>query len=562
MPIATDLAVLSAAGPHPLSAYLSQVASGQAPLPDLIAVPVPAGAGTADPALDELLPVGLARAVTALRLVGEAGESAQTLTSVAGRPVRLLLLGVGDRSPQALRLAGAELARQVGVGGTAVTTAVVGVAEPGTRAFAEGALLGGYQFQLTSGDLDAPRPGRIGLLTADADGTDGAGAERASAEKASAESAGTESAGTESAGTESAGTDATRVNATGVNATESAVGRARLLAGAAALARDLANQPAVRKDPQWLADEAVRVTKGTPVRVRAWTETDLAASGFGGLLAVGGGSVRPPRLIEMSYDPGGAAPHVVIVGKGITFDSGGLSIKHSDAMKFMKADMAAGGAVIAVMSALAGLGVRLRVTGLVAAAENMPSATAYRPGDVITQFGGTTVEVRNTDAEGRIVLADALAYAAARLAPDYLIDIATLTGAAREALGHSHAALYATDDTLAGALLAAGQASGDLLWRLPLADGYRPLLGSDVADLANVARNGRREAGSILAALYLREFTAGLPWAHLDIAGPSRLLNSEGEPIMGATGFGTRLLLHLLAGQGLTAAAETVPAPA
>jgi leucyl aminopeptidase len=552
LPIATDLAVLSAAGPHPLSAYLSQVASGQASLPDLIAVPVPAGAGTVDPALDELLPVGLAGAVTALRLAGEAGESAQTLTSVAGRPVRLLLLGMGDRSPQALRLAGAELARRVSPGDSAVTTAVIGVAGPGVRAFAEGALLGGYQFQLTSGGSGAAGPGLITLLTS---GPNAAGPNAAGPNAAGPDGLVSDGSGLDGSGLDGRGPDAAGPDAAGV-----AVRQAQLLAGAAALARDLANQPAVRKDPQWLADEAVRVTTGTPVRVRAWAEADLAASGFGGMLAVGGGSVRPPRLIEMSYDPGGAAPHVVIVGKGITFDSGGLSIKHNDAMKFMKADMAAGGTVIAVMSALAGLNVKLRVTGLVAAAENMPSATAYRPGDVITQFGGTTVEVRNTDAEGRIVLADALAYAAARLAPDYLIDIATLTGAAREALGHSHAALYATDDALAGALLAAGQASGDLLWRLPLADGYRPLLGSDVADLANVARNGRREAGSILAALYLREFTAGLPWAHLDIAGPSRLVNSEGEPIMGATGFGTRLLLHLLAGPGLPAAA--VPAVA
>ncbi|HEY1620752.1 MAG TPA: leucyl aminopeptidase family protein [Streptosporangiaceae bacterium] len=529
MPIATDLAVLSAAGPHPLSAYLSQVASGQASIPDLIAVPAPAGAGTADPALDELLPTGFAGAVAALRLVGQAGETGQTLVSIAGRPVRLLLLGVGDGSARALRLAGAELARQVGPGDTAVTTVAVGVAGPGVQAFAEGALLGGYEFRLTSGGPEPLGPGLIILLTPGPSDADPTGA-----------------------GSDDSGSDEVGV----------AVRQARLLAGAAALARDLANQPAVRKDPQWLADEAVRVNTGTPVRVRAWTETDLAASGFGGMLAVGGGSARPPRLIEMSYNPGGAAPHVVIVGKGITFDSGGLSIKHNDDMKFMKADMAGGGAVIAVMSALAGLDVRLRVTGLVAAAENMPSDTAYRPGDVITQFGGTTVEVRNTDAEGRIVLADALAYAAARLAPDYLIDIATLTGAAREALGRSHAAMYATDEPLARALLAAGEASGDLLWQLPLADGYRPLIGSDVADLANVARNGRREAGSILAALYLREFTAGLRWAHLDISGPSRLVTPEGEPTIGATGFGTRLLLHLLAGSGLAATAAPAPSPA
>ena len=187
---------------------------------------------------------------------------------------------------------------------------------------------------------------------------------------------------------------------------------------------------------------------------------------------------------------------MVLVGKGITFDSGGLSLKPNDAMKLMKTDMAGGAAVIAAMSALARLGVSHRVTGLVAAAENLPSGSAYRPGDVITQFGGRTVEVLNTDAEGRLVLADALAYADAVLEPDRIVDLATLTGAARIALGTSHAALYCTSDEMAAGLIAAGRASGDRVWRMPLVDEYAEALDSPVADLAHVAGTTPRRARS------------------------------------------------------------------
>ena len=236
---------------------------------------------------------------------------------------------------------------------------------------------------------------------------------------------------------------------------------------------------------------------------------------------------------------------MVLVGKGITFDSGGLSLKPNDAMKAMKTDMAGGGAVIAVMSALARLGVRDRVTGLVAAAENMPSGAAYRPGDVITQFGSRTVEVLNTDAEGRIMLADAMAYADAELAPDVIVDLATLTGAARIVLGSAYAALYSTSDQLADALLAAGQASGDRLWRMPLVDDYAAALDSPVADLSNVTR-AEGQPGSITAALFLRGFAGSRPWAHLDIAGAARSGADDGEVTAGATGFGTRLLLNWL----------------
>jgi leucyl aminopeptidase len=188
----------------------------------------------------------------------------------------------------------------------------------------------------------------------------------------------------------------------------------------------------------------------------------------------------------------------------------------------------------------------VRVTGLVAAAENMPSGSAQRPGDVIAHYGGRTVEVRNTDAEGRLVLADALAYAAARLAPDVVVDLATLTGAASVGLGKRHAALYATDDRLATALVHAGAAGGELLWRMPLADDYRDALDSDVADLCHISLKPKIQGGSITAALFLREFVGDSPWAHLDIAGPARADGDEYEVTRGATGFGTRTLLRWL----------------
>jgi leucyl aminopeptidase len=243
----------------------------------------------------------------------------------------------------------------------------------------------------------------------------------------------------------------------------------------------------------------------------------------------------------------------VLVGKGITFDTGGLSLKPREAMIPMKTDMAAGGAVIAVMGALAALGVRARVTGLVAAAENMPGASAQRPSDVLSHYGGTTVEVIDTDAEGRLVLADALAYADAALDPDVLVDLATLTGAASMGLGRRHGALYSADDALVAELLAAGEVSGDRLWRMPLVEDYRRVLDSPIADLAHVGRDPKVSGGSIVAALFLREFVGARRWAHLDIAGPARSDGDEHEVTKGGTGFGTRLLLRWLEDMSATA---------
>jgi leucyl aminopeptidase len=475
---------------------MSAIMAGEAEPADLIAIGVQDdGVPLACAPLDALLPATASRLAGAYGHSGRPGEIVESAITVADRVGRVVLLGLGDQSAAALRRAGAELARRCSGGKIAVADVDGGGS---LEAFAEGVLLGGYRFVIRS-EPDEASPGEVQLLWTEPD------------------------------------------------AAADAVRRATAVAQAVAVARDLANTPSAGKSPQWLADEAYRITAGRGVDVRVWAEDELAAGGFGGLMAVGSGSVRPPRLIELSYQPPNPTSHVVLVGKGITFDSGGLSLKPTDSMKLMKTDMAGGGAVIAVLSALAELGVGIRVTGLVAAAENMPSGSAYRPGDVISQYGGRSVEVLNTDAEGRLVLADALAYAVARLSPDQIVDIATLTGAARVALGGVYAALYATCDSLADALVAAGQASGDRLWRMPLEEGYRPSLDSPVADIAHVARSGPA-AGSILAALFLREFVAGTPWAHLDIAGPGRAAADDGELTKGATGFGTRLLLNWLAG--------------
>ncbi|MFF0774066.1 leucyl aminopeptidase [Nonomuraea wenchangensis] len=416
---------------------------------------------------------------------GEAGEVVEVPVARAGGVGRVLFYGVGDGSPAALRRAGAALARRA----KGKDTLTVVPPDGEITAFVEAALLAAYTFRIG----DAGRRSVARLVFAGAD--------------------------------------------------QGALERAEVTARAVALARDLANTPSSVKNPAWLAERAAET--GLPVRV--WDEEQLRAEGFGGILAVGQGSVSPPRLIQLSYTPEQPAErHVVLVGKGITFDSGGLSLKPTENMKTQKTDMAGGAVVIAVLRALAELKAPVRVTGLVAAAENMPSGTAQRPSDVITHYGGRTVEVLNTDAEGRLVLADALAYADAELDPDAVVDIATLTGAISVALGRSVGAVYASDDDLAGRLVAAGQASDDRLWRMPLIDEYVPALESSIADLANVEAGSRFGAGSITAALFLREFAGKRPWAHLDIAGVGRSTVDEGTLSKGATGFGVRVLLEWL----------------
>lgn len=311
------------------------------------------------------------------------------------------------------------------------------------------------------------------------------------------------------------------------------------------LARRLAHTPPQLKGPDWLAQQAVRIAGEVGLRARTWQPEQLAADGFGGIVAVGAGSDRPPRLVQLDWgDPG--QRRVVLVGKGITFDSGGLSLKPADSQPLMKTDMSGAAAVLATMAALPAVGVTgLHVTGLLAIAENLPGAAATRPGDVVVHHGGGTSEVVNTDAEGRLVLADALDYAVRDLGADVVIDLATLTGAATLALGRRHAALYATAPALGRALETAGAAAGELTWPMPLHAAYADLLRSEVADMANAELSGPGP-GSITAALFLRRFVADTPWAHLDIAGPARSEADRDDLPKGGTGFGARLLLRWL----------------
>ncbi|MDQ4010311.1 MAG: leucyl aminopeptidase family protein [Actinomycetota bacterium] len=335
-----------------------------------------------------------------------------------------------------------------------------------------------------------------------------------------------------------------------------AVARAQLLARATGLARDLANTPSGHKDPAWLAGTAARLAATVPglhatVRDEHW----LAEHGFGGVLAVGGGSARPPRLLELAWRPAEVIPqvspainpsmntegHLVLVGKGITFDTGGISIKPADNMHLMRTDMSGGAAVIAALLAVGQLKLPLRVTGLVPCAENHVSGSALRPGDVVRHVGGTTTEVANTDAEGRLVLADALAHAVRTLRPTALVDVATLTGAMKVSLGLRTGGLFATEAELADRIRAAGEAAGEDWWPMPLVAEHADEVRSDIADL----RQCPPGPAGITAALFLREFTTGLPWAHLDIAGPARAECDYDEVNAGGTGFATRTLIEL-----------------
>jgi leucyl aminopeptidase len=327
-----------------------------------------------------------------------------------------------------------------------------------------------------------------------------------------------------------------------------AVARAQVLGWATGLARDLVNTPSGHKDPAWLAGTAARLAATVP-GLRATVRDDcwLAEHGFGGVLAVGGGSARPPRLLELTWQPPESGSgmnvdrHLVLIGKGITFDTGGISIKPADGMHLMRTDMSGGAAVIAAMLAIGRLKLPLRVTGLVPCAENHVSGSAYRPGDVVRQVGGATTEVTNTDAEGRLVLADALAHAVGTLAPTTLVDIATLTGAMKVSLGLRTGGLFSTEPELAERIQAAGETAGEAWWPMPLIDDHADGVRSDIADL----RQCPPGPGSITAALFLREFTAELPWAHLDIAGPARAEQDYDEVNAGGTGFGTRTLIEL-----------------
>ena len=329
---------------------------------------------------------------------------------------------------------------------------------------------------------------------------------------------------------------------------DKAVKDAAVIAQAICRARDLIHTPANIKTPAWMGKQAESFAKGTGLKVKVFAGTELKE--FGGLRAVGGSSPKPgPRMIQISYQPRSkkksinALPHIVLVGKGITFDTGGVSLKRPyDTMMAMKSDMAGSAAILATLTALEELQPNVHVTALMMMAENAISGTAQRPSDVIKHYGGTTVEVINTDAEGRLVLADGLAFADLTLDPDYLVDIATLTGAATLGLGRQYAAMYTRDNALATQLSKAGEASGDRVWHMPLVDDYKDSLGSDIADFNHNASKGKYSAGSVTAALFLENFVGTRRWVHLDIAGTARSEVDAGENSKGGTGFGVRLL--------------------
>ena len=410
---------------------------------------------------------------------------------------RLLLLGLGGGGPADHRRAGAGLARRLrGVESAAVPAAGD---DDCTTAFAEGVVLGSFTFTLKTSEPTLPV--RRVVLTALPEQR------------------------------------------------HAAVRRGVVLGLAGWRSRTLALVPSNIKGPGWLADRAEELGTARGLEVEVWDEQRLREEGCGGLLGVGQASDRPPRLVRLGYTPEGAGPgtpHVVLVGKGITFDSGGLSLKPAEGMTTMKRDMTGAGVVLSVLTALAEVGCGVRVTGLLAIAENAVSGRSLRPGDVLRHYGGRTSEVTNTDAEGRLVLADAMAYAAAELRPTVLVDVATLTGAGKVALGQRTGALFANDDALADALLAAGSAAGEPLWRLPLAADYEERIESGIAD----ADNGAGGPWAITAALFLQHFAAGLPWAHLDIASVGDSPVDAHEWTSGATGFGARALLRWLGATG------------
>ncbi|MEQ8248453.1 MAG: leucyl aminopeptidase [Alphaproteobacteria bacterium] len=308
--------------------------------------------------------------------------------------------------------------------------------------------------------------------------------------------------------------------------------------------RDLVTQPANIIYPKTLAGEARKLSK-LGVKIEVLGRARMQQLGMGALLGVAMGSAHEPQMVVMRYDGGkrGQAP-LAFVGKGVTFDSGGISIKPAQGMEDMKWDMGGSAVVIGLMKALAGRKAKCNVIGVVGLVENMPSGTAQRPGDVVTSMSGQTIEVINTDAEGRLVLADALWYTQKRFKPKLMIDLATLTGAMIVALGNDQAGVFASDDKLAERLFAAGQSVGELVWRLPMSADYDKMIDSDIADMKNV---GGRGAGSITAAQFLKRFTNDVPWAHLDIAGVTWSAKAKPTVPKGGTGFGVRLLDEFVA---------------
>ena len=336
--------------------------------------------------------------------------------------------------------------------------------------------------------------------------------------------------------------------------------RGETIADAVCLARDLANMPPAHLTAKMIAERAQNIGAEADVKVEVFTKDQLLAMGCGGMIGVNRGSVNPPRMVKISYQPGGSKaatkssakkssaksktklPHLILVGKGVMYDSGGISLKPSNSdHAMMKADMSGAAAVLATMSTLKTLGCKNRITAYMMCTDNLPSGSAMAMGDVLTMRNGKTVEIHNTDAEGRLVLADGLSLAA-ELKPDAIVDIATLTGACARALGPQMSGVMGNNQQFVDQVVSAASATDEQTWQLPLERKYRTMIDSYIADMKNV---GGPDAGAITAALFLDEFTSGLPWAHIDIAGPMWADSDGGWLQRGATAYGTRLLINL-----------------
>ena len=420
-------------------------------------------------------------------------------------PARVLVVGVGDPEKvdaEALRVAAARAAKQAGsLEATSLAWLVApvgGVGAPeAAAALVEGTVLAGYRFdRFLSSSPDDPPPPRLERVVL---------------------------------GSEAPVEDDARI--------------ALVAATAANRARDLQNLPSNELTPEQLAARAQEIAAAhDAVSVDVLDREGIRKAGLGGLVAVSQGTATEPRLIAMRYEGGGSGPRLGLVGKAVTFDSGGISIKPSQGMEEMKMDMSGGAAVIEAVGAFAELGLPVDVVAVVPATENMPSGTSIKPGDIITQLNGKTVEVVNTDAEGRLILADALTWCVREMGAERVVDLATLTGAVLIALGSTYAALISNDDEWAATVEEAASASGELAWRLPLHPEYKELTKGKVADLVNAA--AKRKAGTIYAGSFLEEFVDEVPWVHLDIAGTA--WDSGREYVgNGASGFGVRLLVRL-----------------
>jgi leucyl aminopeptidase len=452
----------------------------------------------------------LAEVLEAEKFQGKAG-SVTHLHSNGRLPARrVVVVGLGKRAettPETVRRAAAAAVRRArDLGARAVVTEVLGDRLPArvrAQAVVEGAILGTYTFDRYKREKSDKQVQTLQLAEPD-----------------------------------------------GRHRREAADGarRGEVFARATWLARDLINAPANEVNPAHLAKVALDLAKEAGLAVQVFERADCRKMGMGAFLGVAAGSEQPPKFIHLTYTPKGRSRRrVAVIGKGITFDSGGLDLKTAEGMLRMKDDMSGAAAVLGIMKALPQLAPAVEVHGLIAATENMPSGTATRPGDILKAMNGTTIEIGNTDAEGRLTLADAICYASQKVGADEIIDMATLTGACVVALGPLCSGLFANDQALANRLLAAAERAGERVWQLPLIDEYREHLKSDVADLNNV---GPRGGGAINAGLFLKEFAGDKPWAHLDIAGPAFIEKDTPLGPKGATGYAVRTILTYLTEAG------------